>query len=350
MKDKKSRILEVFMLKGKKDYLFAGILLILILISCVQIHAQEVILFSGTWNPGQYQVDTMNKFKELFEERSEGRFEVRVLTGMAIGGGREHVEQCQSGDIHLISLGPESIAVFNPSYNIENMHFVFESWDHMWAYHNGEPGKIIEQQVLDSLDIRTLGRQIRGARMLTANKPIYSRDDLQGLQMRLSEAVYLLRVWKALGASPTPVSFAELYSALQTGVVEAQENPIESIYGLSLYEVQDYLMETSHVYSVAYYQVSEKWFKTLSPEDQNLVTECMDEAIEYGTALALELEDEMRNEMVEKGWLTIITEEEMDLDSIREPALEECAKMVEEGLFEKELYDMAIFLKDPENR
>jgi tripartite ATP-independent transporter DctP family solute receptor len=333
------------MLFKKKGLFVLLILIMLISVCCLSISAKEVIIFSGTFNPGQAQVDTQNKFKELLEERSEGKYEVRVVIGSAMGGGREHLEACQSGAIHLISIGPESIGIYNPSYNVENIPYLFEDWDHLFSYLNGKPGEIVRQKVLDTLNIRTLGIQIRGARYLTSNKPIYSRDDLQGLKLRLSETATLIRIWGATGASPVPVAFNELYSALQTGIVEAQENPIETIYGQKFYEVQDYLMETEHILSVSYFQASEKWFSSLSEEDQKLISECMTEAVEYGGELAVERIEKYKDEIVDKGWMTLIKASEMDLESIRSAAVEEIAKMVEEGVYDKELFNMAIELK-----
>lgn len=333
------------MLFKKRGYLVSFILIMLILMCFVSVNAKEVLIFSGSFSPGQAQVDTQNKFKELLEERSEGKYEVRVVVGSAMGSGREHVEQCQAGSIHLIAIGPETIAIYNPTYNVENIPYLFENWEHLFSYINGKPGEIIQQKVLETLDIRTLGTQIRGARYLTANKPIYSREDIQGLNLRLSETATLIRIWSAVGASPTPVAFNELYSALQTGVVEAQENPIETIYGQKFYEVQDYLMETEHILSISYFQASEKWYSSLSSVDQKLVSECMTEAIEYGTELALERIDEFKKEIVEKGWMTLIKASEMDLESLRKPAVEEIEKMVEEGVYDRELFEMALELK-----
>ena len=328
----------------KQIYSAIGVLLILMLL-VVPVYAGEVIIFSGTFNVGQVQVDTQYKFKELLEERSEGRYTVRVLTGCVMGGGREHLEACQSGALHLIAMGPESIAIYNPTYNVENIPFLFENWEHLLAYVNGKPGEIVKQKVLDILNIRTLSTQIRGARYLTANKPIYSREDIQGLKMRLSETASLIRIWGAVGASPVPIAFNEVYSALQTGIVAAQENPIMTIYGKKFYEVQDYLMETKHILSLSYFQASEKWFSSISIEDQKLVSDCMVEATDYGSDLALDCIEEIKKEILDKGWMTLIKGSEMDLESIRSAAVEEIAKMVDEGDYNKELFEMALELK-----
>jgi len=328
----------------KRKLIILGVFLILLIFS-FSATASEVIIFSGTFNVGQAQVDTQNKFKELLEERSEGKYKVRVITGCAMGSGREHLEACQSGALHLIAMGPEAIAINNPAYNVENIPFLFESWDHLFAYINGKPGEIVKKKVLENLNIRTLSTQIRGARYLTANKPIYSREDMQGLNMRLSETASLIRIWGAVGASPTPIAFNELYSALQTGIVEAQENPIMTIYGKKFYEVQDYLMETKHILSISYFQASEKWFSSLPTKDQELVTQCMEEATDYGSEIALKKIDELKKEILDKGWMTIIKASEMDLESIRSAAIDEIKKMVEEGVYNKELYEMALELK-----
>lgn len=306
---------------------------------------KQVLIFSGVFNTGQPQVISQEKFKELFEARSNGRYEVRVITGMAMGGAREHLEALQEGAIHFVVSGPEGTAIFNPTYDVENIPFLFDDWDHLFSYLDGEPGKIITQKIIDTIGVRNLGYQVRGARQLTADKPVYSRADLQGLRMRLSETEPLLRIWGKVGASPLPVAFNELYTALQTKMVRAQENPVETIYGQKFYEVQDYMMETDHQLTVSYFQTSEKWFKTLSKADQDLVVECMDEAIAFGNAIALENIEKLKAEIIAKGWMTVIPKSEIDLESIRVPALAEVEKMVAEGKYDKKLYQMALDLK-----
>lgn len=306
---------------------------------------KEVIIFASVFNPGQPQVTTQHKFKELFEERSNGKYEVRVITSAAMGGAREHLEAMQEGSIHLVASGPEGTAIFNPTYDVENIPFLFEDWDHLYRYLDGEPGKIITQKILDTLGVRNLGYQVRGARQLTADRPEYSRDDLKGLRMRLSETEPLLRIWGAVGASPLPIAFNELYTALQTKMVRAQENPVETIYGQKFYEVQDYMMETDHVLTISYFQASEKWFKTLSDADRNLLLECMKEAIAYGNEIAVNSIDKLKKEIVDNGWMTIIPRDQIDIDSIRIPALAEVEKMVAEGKYDQKLYQMALDLK-----
>lgn len=334
------------MLLNRKNIVFAVVLLVVLaLLSCFPIHAKEVIIFSGTWNPGQPQVETQNLFKKLLEDKSNGKFEVRVISGGAMGGAREHLEACRDGELHLLAIGPEATAIFNPTYDVENIPFVFEDWEHLYAYLDGEPGDIIKQKVMETLNIRILGTQIRGPRLLTARKPIYSADDLHGIKMRLSETAPLIRIWGAVGASVVPIAFNELYSALQTNIVSAQENPIETIYGQKFYEVQDYLMETNHILSISYFEASEKWFSSLSEDDQKLIVECMDEAIEYGNNLAIDAMDTLKQEMIDEGWLTFIPMSEIDVESIRKPALEEINKMVEEGEYNRELFEMALSLK-----
>ncbi len=308
---------------------------------------KEAIIFSGVFNIGQPQVHSQMKFKELFEARSNGKYEVRVITGMAMGGAREHLEALKEGSIHLSVSGPEGTAIFNPTYDVENIPFVFESWDHLYRYLDGEPGKIVNQKILDTLGVRNLGYQVRGARQLTADRPIYSREDLKGLRMRLSETEPLLRIWGAVGASPTPIAFNELYTALQTKMVRAQENPVETIYGMKFYEVQDYMMETDHVLTISYFQASEKWLSALPEADRELLLECMKEAIAYGNEIALGNIVKLKQEIIDKGWMTVIPKSEIDIESIRKPALAEVEKMVAEGKYDKTLYQMAQDLMNP---
>jgi tripartite ATP-independent transporter DctP family solute receptor len=315
-----------------------GIVLFLVLVLSTTVTAKSIITFSGVYAAGEAAVDVQNKFKELLEERSGGKYEVRVIIGSAMGGERDHIEAASAGALELIAMGPGDMALYAPEYTLSDIPFLIRDRDHFFALWLGEVGQTINQLSLEMLGVRTLGVMYRGPRYLTSNRPIKAVEDLQGLRLRLPEVEPIIRVWQALGTAPVPVAFHEVYSALQTGIAEAQENPIMSIYGYKFHEVQKYLIATRHIYSIAKFQVSEQWFKKLSAADQQLIADCMAEAVEYGNQLVFQREAELMDELLASG-MTIIEPPELDLDSIRTEALKIIEKMVQEGMYNKELYD-----------
>ncbi|NMB16749.1 MAG: TRAP transporter substrate-binding protein [Firmicutes bacterium] len=315
-----------------------GIVLFLVLVLSTAVTAKSIITFSGVYAAGEAAVDVQNKFKELLEERSGGKYEVRVIIGSAMGGERDHIEAASAGALELIAMGPGDMALYAPEYTLSDIPFLIRDRDHFFALWLGEVGQTINKLSLEMLGVRTLGVMYRGPRYLTSNRPIKSVEDLRGLRLRLPEVEPIIRVWQALGTAPVPVAFHEVYSALQTGIAEAQENPIMSIYGYKFHEVQKYLIATRHIYSIAKFQVSEQWFKKLSAADQQLIADCMAEAVEYGNQLVFQREAELMDELLASG-MTIIEPPELDLDGIRSEALKIIEKMVQEGMYNKELYD-----------
>jgi len=318
-------------------------LILILLIICVLAigvcQAKEVITFSGVFSEGTAQVKVQYKFKELLEDRSQGEFQVNVITGSTLGGSRDHLEAAREGSLEMIAVGPEDMANFAPEYNFINIPFLIESREDFYDFWNGEVGKAVNKKSLELLNLRTLEILCRGSRYITSNKPIYSLADLKGLRIRMPQQQQWIRIFKDLGASPSPIAFNELYLALQTGIVEAQENPIVTIYAKKLFEVQEYLIATKHVFSPAKFQASEKWFSTLASESEELIIGCMKDAVKYGDDFAVEQEDKLMKDLLVNHNMKLIETPELELDSIRKAALDTIEKMIEEGLWNKELFN-----------
>lgn len=313
-----------------------------LLLSVVGVQAKQVITFSGVYASGEAAVDVQFKFKELLEERSNGEFEVRVIIGSAMGGERDHFEAASQGALELIAMGSGDVALFENQLSYNEIPFVIRDRDHWFAYWENV-GAEINEEILKKYGVRTLGVMYRGPRYLTSNRPVYSLADMKGLRLRLPENQVQIRIFQGLGASPIPIAFHEVYSALQTGIAEAQENPIMSIYGYKFHEVQKYLVATKHIFSTAKFQAAESWFSTLTPDQQKLVQECMEEAVAYGNSLVMDRERELMEEIMASG-MVYIEPPELDLEGIRAQALAIVGEMVEEGLFRKDLYEKVLEL------
>jgi tripartite ATP-independent transporter DctP family solute receptor len=313
-----------------------------LLLSVVGVQAKQVVTFSGVYASGEAAVDVQFKFKELLEERSNGEFEVRVIIGSAMGGERDHFEAASQGALELIAMGSGDVALFENQLSYNEIPFVIRDRDHWFAYWENV-GAEINEEILKKYGVRTLGVMYRGPRYLTSNRPVYSLADMKGLRLRLPENQVQIRIFQGLGASPIPIAFHEVYSALQTGIAEAQENPIMSIYGYKFHEVQKYLVATKHIFSTAKFQAAESWFSTLTPDQQKLVEECMEEAVAYGNSLVMDRERELMEEIMASG-MVYIEPPELDLEGIRAQALAIVGEMVEEGLFRKDLYEKVLEL------
>jgi TRAP-type C4-dicarboxylate transport system substrate-binding protein len=160
---------------------------------------------------------------------------------------------------------------------------------------------------------------------MTSNRPINSLADVKGLKIRLPPVKAWTKVWEHLGALPVTVAFGEVYMALKTGAVEAQENPPETILNYKFYEAQKYLIATEHIYSAARIQLSMKWWNTLSKGDQDILTKAMDEGVAYANELTKNGDAEYVKQLIGKGMVLINVDKEA-MKKACEPAVEAFAK------------------------
>jgi len=156
-----------------------------------------------------------------------------------------------------------------------------------------------------------------GARHLTTkNKPIKSPADLKGMLVRAPDQPIYLEAVRAMGATPTPVAFSDLYMALKQGVVDGQENPIPTIYTYKYYEAQKYLMLTGHMLRINVVGADAAWYNKLSPELKGIISKAMDEAVKLNNELTLKQEKDMLDELKKLGMEVV----QPDVEAFREAA------------------------------
>jgi tripartite ATP-independent transporter DctP family solute receptor len=256
-----------------------------LLFSTASSAASARIDFATGFNGGDGQIgNTMRKFEELVEKRSNGEISVNLFTDAALGNERDILESLIAGSTAMSLAGISDVVYWLPKHFL-SVPYLFTSKEHVRAVYDGEIGREIDKLVLEQKGIRTLSIMNRGARQLTSNRAIKTPDDVKGLRLRLPENPLWIGVWGLLQPVSTTVALSELYTALQTGVVEAQENPLESIVQSRLHEVQKYLVLTNHVRDVYKIQISEKIWAKLSPQQQQILTEAAKEAAAYGDTL-----------------------------------------------------------------
>jgi tripartite ATP-independent transporter DctP family solute receptor len=256
--------------------LFVIALAALFAIGLLAVPAMAKVKFNvgSTFGPGAPVYQGQLKFKELLEKRSNGEIEVLIHPLGAMGGERDVFQAMANGGLEMGAMGSGDISIFFPKYLVFEVPYVLRDYDHFLKFWNGPLGKVINDVPLKKMGVKTVGIVYRGARNLTANRVIKTPADVKGLKLRLPEIKPWMKVWGSLGAQPTPIPFQEVYMALKTGVVEAQENPPESIWSLKFYEAQKYMMKTEHIYAACKYQISMKWFETLDKKTQDLILQC----------------------------------------------------------------------------
>ena len=180
-----------------------------------------------------------NRIKNDLEKNSNGEMAVKLL-GPEVGGERDLQEGTSRNEFQIFQSGDMAVSTYGVKYAVMSGPFLFPGYDAVDKVYKGKLGEKLNEALIKNGNLRILGLSRRGARLLTANKPIPSPTELKGLKLRVPEIPQWVTVWKELGALPTPVAWPEVFTALQTGVVNGQENPIMQIYEGKLYEVQKY--------------------------------------------------------------------------------------------------------------
>ena len=300
------------------------LVLILSLVATAQATNKVTVNIASTYPSNSPQDKGLVKFKELVAERSGGRIEILIHPASAMGDERQTFEMLSQGSVEYGALGTNDISTYFPKYSISEVPYVFSSQDDFWKFWQG-PGKELSAMIEEERGVRTDGVILRGARYLTANRPIKSVADVKGLKMRLPPVSSWFKVWESLGALPSNIAFGEVYMALKTGVVEAQENPPETILNYKFYETQKYLIATEHIYSAARILSSAKWWNTLSKDDQALLTKAMDEGVAYANSITKDGDAMFVKELQELG-MTLIEVDKVAFKKAVQPVLDQLAK------------------------
>ena len=213
------------------------------------------------------------------KEATNGRFEFAAYPSSALGGDTSMLAQCISGALQMYSLSGDILAPREPSAGIASVGFAWKGYGANWEAMDGDLGKyysgLVEKQGMYAIPKAF----DHGFRNITSRlKPINSPEDLKGFKIRLPVAPTLIALFKAMGASPTALNFGEVYSALQTGVVDGQENPLQLIDEAKFYEVQKYISMTGHSWAPLHTAFNLAAWKKLPSDLQDIIGQHLIEA------------------------------------------------------------------------
>lgn len=260
------------------------------------------------------------RFAEEVARLTDGRIAVEVFPNESLGKEIDLINGMQLGTIDMTITG-ESLQNWAPMAALLAVPYAYKSLEQMDEVASGEIGDRIEAQIVERAQVRPLAYFARGPRELTSNREIRSPDDLDGLKMRVPNVPLFVNVWSALGAQPTPMAFSEVFTSLQNGTIDAQENPLALIRSASFAEVQDFVNLTDHVRSWIYLAISEATWTDLSDEDRAALQEAAGIAQEYERGLFLESLDTDRKALEEAGMTFVEVDNAAFADKAREAVL-----------------------------
>ncbi|MEM9222941.1 MAG: sialic acid TRAP transporter substrate-binding protein SiaP [Pseudomonadota bacterium] len=238
--------------------------------------AADVTIKVGTVVSGDHPENVgAREFKRLVEERSNGDIEVRVFTDSQLGNQREMVEQLRSGTLEVTWVTTGFFGSWEPVLGTLEIGYLFDDREHAFRAFDGELGDAVAELV-ENHGVELLGYYEAGMRHLTNSvRPVNSAEDIAGLKIRTPRATYHLKSVEAMGANATPMAFNELYTAMEQGVVDGQENPLSNIYNARFSEVNDHLALTGHLHLTHMVLYAQDLWDELSPEHQEIVRQAV---------------------------------------------------------------------------
>ncbi|SNS10330.1 tripartite ATP-independent transporter solute receptor, DctP family [Anaerovirgula multivorans] len=279
------------------------------------------------------------KFAELVSERTDGKVTINVFPNEQLSNGNQPggIEQLQNGVTDLSYHSTIIYSVLDPKYSVISMPWILPNNDEVDAALNGAPGEAIKQLTREK-GIEPLAFGENGFRQVTnSKKAISSPQDMGGMKIRIPAMQMYTDLYKALGADPTVMNFAEVFTALQQGAIDGQENPLAIIVSSNLYEVQDYISLWNYSYDALILGMNKAKFDSLSPALQEVILEAAKEASAYQVQLNREEEAKNLQLLKDKG-MTVTEFTDAEIEVFREKVAPVYEKY--EDIIGKDLMDM----------
>jgi len=278
----------------------------------------QVVKFSSPVAPDHPNNIAALKFAEIVNKESGGRLKVEVFPANQLGNVKDVIENVMTGSVHMYMGGTSETSLFQSEFAVMDAPYLFRDYDHLMKGAKSDVVKEIGAKLEKNRGVKILTAEIYyGARHLTTrNKPIKTPADLKGMLVRAPDQPIYLEAVRAMGATPTPVAFSDLYMALKQGVVDGQENPIPTIYTYKYYEAQKYLMLTGHMLRVNVIGADASWYNKLSPDLKTIIGKALDEAVKLNNQLTLKQEKDMLEELKKLGMEVV----QPDVEAFREAA------------------------------
>lgn len=241
------------------------------------------------------------EFKEIVEEESDGNITVEIHSASTLGTWEEMIEGLQLGTTDVVIESLLAVEAYTDLSSIETAPFLYEDEDQFFEVWDGELGKEIKQSITEASGYEMLGNMYRGPRQLTTKEPVETLDELQGKTIRTPSAPTMLATWEALGARAEALPFNEVYSALESGVLDGQENPLDAILFNSIHEVAPHIGETSHMYANYHFITWSDAMLAMPEEYQTIIREASDEVGKTYTEETIANTEDYRTQLEEAG-------------------------------------------------
>ena len=290
--------------------------------------ADMVLRFGHVGEPGSLFAMSAEEFARRANEKLGDNAEVQVFGSSQLGNDSELLQKLKLGQV-TFSLPSSVMSSVSPEFGVFEMPYIIQNRDHI---------RRVSQEMLDDTfqpaaernGFKILAFWENGFRNITNNvRPINKPEDLDGIKLRTPKGEWRVKMFKAYGANPTPMAFSDVFTALQTGVIDGQENPYAQIASAKFQEVQDYLSVTGHVYTPGYILVGKNKFESLPEDVQAALQEAALETQEYVYETAARLEEELLKEIAKQ--VEVNEADKQAFIDASQPIYEEFAQTVDGG-------------------
>ncbi len=315
-------------------------LAMMLLIACCSAFAEEkpiVIRLNIGASATETVAGGLEVFKAEVEKNSGGKMTVEIYYNNQLGDATQALAAVVKGNYEMCGSGATYIAEFMPELGVLNMGYLYKNAAHADAVLNGEIGQKLFERIADATGLLPLGAYYFGARnvMLTIDRAVSTPKDLADIKMRTNGTEPMMFLSQAMGANPVGIAYTEMYTALQTGTVDGQENPLSGAIGAKLYEVSKSVTYTRHYIDFSWIAIGKAFFEGLSPENQQIIRDAVKAGCDFNTAAGLKIEEEA-GAFLEGQGLKVY---DVDTSAIREQVLEAYQQKAIDDGWDMELFD-----------
>lgn len=258
------------------------------------------VFFASYFAPSHPNTKTMEIFKELVEKNSNGDIKVALKPNNEAGGEEKIMELVKRGTLQIVMVGG-LVKDDEPLFAAWEQPFIFDSWDHARKTFFSDGIKKFEGDYTKKTGVLIKGYVVNGFRQVSCNFPLTSMADLGKMKIRTPLNDIFVETFKSLGTNPTPLPMTELYTALETKVVDGQDNPYSTVKGMGWWEVQKHMLETRHIFSPTFVLVNGKFYNELPDNLKIVFDDAMAEAVKQNWDLSIEDENAAKEFMTSKG-------------------------------------------------
>ena len=274
------------------------------------------------------------KFAELVGQRSQGRYEVRIFPASQLGTLQAQLDAVIMGAQEMFMIGWGGLGTQLKDFDISGFPILFRDQEHAWKVAVSPVGQELYERLRKERGLRSLSIDwLWPPRQIVSKRPIRTAADMKGLKMRVSEQKVWSESWRAMGIYPTPMAWGEIFTGLQQGIVEALEGPSTQLIPMKFTDVAKNVAMTNHTKFIAHIMVNDKWFQSLSSQDQKMFVDASKEAAAYGNKLVQDADARFVTDLKKQG-VIVITPEAGFFDVLKDLP----AKFEAEGLWSKGLY------------